>query len=108
MDELGLLEKVEDHTHNVTISDRSKTAIEPLVSEQWFVAMEKLAEPAIAAAKGESERTVVEESEEAFLKFVTADHTIRGNINDLLERKNKIRKNNFSKIHSKIKCFFIC
>ena len=51
MDELGLLEKVEDYTHNVTISDRSKTPIEPLVSEQWFVAMEKLAEPAIAAAK---------------------------------------------------------
>ena len=51
LDELGLLEKVEDHTHNVTISDRSKTPIEPLVSEQWFVAMEKLAEPAIAAAK---------------------------------------------------------
>ncbi|MCH2101645.1 MAG: valine--tRNA ligase [Planctomycetes bacterium] len=51
MEDIGLLEKVEDHTHNVTISDRSKTPIEPLVSEQWFVAMEKLAEPAIAAAK---------------------------------------------------------
>jgi len=51
LDELGFLEKVEDYTHNVTISDRSKTVIEPLVSEQWFVRMQELAEPAIAAAK---------------------------------------------------------
>lgn len=50
-DGLGLLETIEDYTHNVTISDRSKTPIEPLVSEQWFVAMEELAQPAIAAAK---------------------------------------------------------
>ena len=45
----GLLDRVEDITHNVSISDRSKTAIEPLVSEQWFVKMKELAAPAIAA-----------------------------------------------------------
>lgn len=51
MDELGLLEKVEELTHNVSISDRSKSVIEPMVSEQWFVKMEPLAKPAIAAVK---------------------------------------------------------
>lgn len=51
MDELGLLEKIEDIKHSVPISDRSKTIIEPLVSEQWFVKMKELAEPAIRAAK---------------------------------------------------------
>ena len=51
MDALGLLERVEDHVHNVPISDRSKTPIEPLVSEQWFVRMEPLAGPAIEAVK---------------------------------------------------------
>ncbi len=51
LDELGLLEKTEDITHNVALSDRSKTPIEPLVSEQWFVRMEELAAPAIAAVK---------------------------------------------------------
>jgi valyl-tRNA synthetase len=51
LEEMGLLEKVEDHVHNVPHSDRSKTPIEPMISEQWFVAMEKLAEPAIAAVK---------------------------------------------------------
>ena len=54
MEEMELLEKVEDYKHNVPISDRSKTAIEPLVSEQWFVKMEPLAQPAIAAVKNGS------------------------------------------------------
>jgi len=39
LEELDLLSKVEDHEHNVPQSDRSKTIIEPLVSEQWFVKM---------------------------------------------------------------------
>jgi valyl-tRNA synthetase len=51
LDELGLLEKVEDIVHNVSLSDRSKSPIEPLVSEQWFVRMQPLAEPAIQALK---------------------------------------------------------
>jgi valyl-tRNA synthetase len=44
-----LLDHIEDITHNISISDRSKTPIEPLVSEQWFVKMQPLAEPAIEA-----------------------------------------------------------
>ncbi len=51
LDDLGLLEKVEDFEHSVPLSDRSKSPIEPLVSEQWFVKMKPLAEPAIAAVK---------------------------------------------------------
>ena len=50
-EEQGLLIETNDIVHNVTISDRSKTVIEPLVSEQWFVKMEELAQPAIAAVK---------------------------------------------------------
>jgi valyl-tRNA synthetase len=51
LEAMGLLERVEEIQHNVTISDRSKSAIEPLVSEQWFVKMRPLAEPAIDALK---------------------------------------------------------
>ncbi len=54
MDELGLLEKVEDIKHSVALSDRSKSVIEPLVSEQWFVSMRELAGPAIAAVDDKS------------------------------------------------------
>jgi len=53
-EENQLLEKIEDLVHNVSISDRSKTPVEPLVSEQWFVKMEPLAKPAIAAVKNGS------------------------------------------------------
>jgi len=49
MDEMGLLGEVESIVHNVSTSDRSKTPIEPMVSEQWFVKMKPLAEPAIGA-----------------------------------------------------------
>ncbi|MBL8858567.1 MAG: valine--tRNA ligase [Planctomycetes bacterium] len=51
LEELELLGKVEDYSHNVAVSDRSKSVIEPIVSEQWFVKMEPLAQPAIKAVK---------------------------------------------------------
>ena len=51
MDEMGLLVKIEDHTHNVGTHDRCKTTVEPMVKPQWFVAMEELAKPAIEAIK---------------------------------------------------------
>ena len=51
LEKQGLLEGEEDIQHNVAVSDRSKSAIEPLVSEQWFVKMEPLAGPAIEAVK---------------------------------------------------------
>ncbi len=47
----GLLEKVEDYRHKVPVSSRSGAVIEPLISRQWFVKMEPLAEPAIEAVK---------------------------------------------------------
>lgn len=49
-DEIGLLEKIEDHAHAVGECYRCSTVIEPLVSPQWFVKMKPLADPAIQAA----------------------------------------------------------
>ncbi len=46
-----LLEKAEPHEHEVGHSDRSKTPIEPMLSEQWFVKMESLAELAMEAVR---------------------------------------------------------
>lgn len=51
LEALGLVEKVEPHRHNVGHSDRSKTAIEPYLSDQWFVRMDELAERAMAAVR---------------------------------------------------------
>ena len=51
LDALGLLVKIEDHTHNVGTHDRCKTTIEPLIKKQWFVKMDELIKPAVEAVK---------------------------------------------------------
>lgn len=51
LDEMGLLEKIEDHEHAVGHCERCKTIIEPYLSDQWFVKMKPLAEKAIEAYK---------------------------------------------------------
>ncbi len=51
MDSLGLLESVEDRDIEMAHSDRSKTPIEPYLSDQWFVHMPALAESAIEAVR---------------------------------------------------------
>ena len=52
LEKLGLLVKVEDRQIDLAHSDRSKTPIEPLVTDQWFVKMERLAQTAIDAVVG--------------------------------------------------------
>lgn len=47
--ELDLIEKIEDYTHNVGFSERGGEPVEPYLSDQWFVRMKPLAEPALAA-----------------------------------------------------------
>ena len=49
--DMGLFVKSEEKEHAVGHCSRCKTTIEPLVSKQWFVRMEDLAKPAIAAVK---------------------------------------------------------
>ena len=49
MDEQGLLEQVEDYAHQVGYSERGGVPVEPRLSEQWFVKMKELAEPALQA-----------------------------------------------------------
>ena len=51
LEELGLLVKVVPHTHAVGTHDRCHTTVEPMIKQQWFVAMEEMAKPAIEAIK---------------------------------------------------------
>ncbi len=54
LEEQGYLVKVVPHVHAVGTHDRCGTTVEPLIKQQWFVKMEELAKPAIAALeKGE-------------------------------------------------------
>ena len=45
----GVLVKTEKHTNKVGTSERTKAVIEPKLSDQWFLKMKELAEPAIKA-----------------------------------------------------------
>ncbi|BDF71956.1 valine--tRNA ligase [Oscillospiraceae bacterium] len=47
LEALGLLEKTEEHVHNVGTCYRCGTDVEPLISAQWFVKMEPLAQEAL-------------------------------------------------------------
>ena len=47
----GLLEKIEPHKLKVPRGDRSGVVIEPYLTNQWYVAIEELAKPAIAAVE---------------------------------------------------------
>jgi valyl-tRNA synthetase (EC 6.1.1.9) len=49
--DLGLLEKIEEHQHNVGECYRCSTTVETMTSEQWFVKMEPLAGPALDAVR---------------------------------------------------------
>ena len=49
LEEQGFLAKVEPHNNRVGLSDRSKTPIEPYLSDQWFVRMDELAQHAMDA-----------------------------------------------------------
>jgi valyl-tRNA synthetase len=49
--ELGLLEGIKDHMLMVPRGDRSGAVIEPLLTDQWYVKADVLAEPAVQAVK---------------------------------------------------------
>ena len=60
LDAEGYLVKTVPHDHNVGTCYRCGTTVEPLTSDQWFVKMKPLAEPAIEAVKNGSIRFVPE------------------------------------------------
>ena len=51
LDEMGLLVKIEDYSHNVGTHDRCHTTVEPMIKAQWFVKMDELIKPAVKAVK---------------------------------------------------------
>ena len=58
LEALGLMEKIEDYSHNVGTCYRCHNDVEPIISAQWFVKMKPLAEAAIK---------VVEDGETSFV-----------------------------------------
>lgn len=69
LDEMGLLVKIEDYSHNVGTHDRCKTTIEPLIKKQWFVKMDELIKPAVKAVKDGEIKLVPERMEKTYFNW---------------------------------------
>jgi len=70
LEKLGLIEKKEDITHNVAICYRSGTVLEPLLSNQWFLKMDKLAEVALKAVKSGKAQIIPENFEKPYFAWL--------------------------------------
>ncbi len=70
LEEGGYLIKVEPHNHNVGTCYRCGTTIEPRVSLQWFVKMQKLAEAPIEAVKTGKTKFVPERFDKNYFNWM--------------------------------------
>ncbi len=68
--ELGLVKEIEPLAHNVGTCYRCHQVIEPMVSKQWFVKMEPLAKPAIAAVREGRTKFVPERFEKNYFHWM--------------------------------------
>ena len=70
LQELGVLVNIEEYTHNVGKCYRCHNTVEPRISEQWFVAMKKLAEPAIKVVKDGDIKFVPKKYEKTYFNWM--------------------------------------
>jgi valyl-tRNA synthetase len=70
----GRLLRAEPHVHAVGHCQRCGTVVEPLISTQWFMHMEELAKPAIAAARDGSLRFVPDHFKSVYLNWMENIH----------------------------------
>ncbi len=70
LDARGLIDHVDPHTHPVGHCQRSGTIIEPLISEQWWVRIQPLADPAIEAVRSGRIKFVPDRFERTYLHWM--------------------------------------
>ncbi len=68
--QLGLLERVEAHSHVLPHHDRSGVVIEPWLTDQWYCNAGVLAQPAIEAAEAGTTRFVPRQWENTFFEWM--------------------------------------
>jgi len=66
----GFLVKVENHRHSIRRCYRCDTIVEPRLSEQWFVKMKPLAEPALKAVRERTIRILPERWEAVYINWL--------------------------------------
>jgi valyl-tRNA synthetase len=71
LERLGLVAKVEDRAIDLAHSDRSKTPIEPLLADQWFVKMERLSQTAMDAVTSGRVKIIPERYAKGYLDWLS-------------------------------------
>ena len=71
LDAAGALLRVEPRRHAVPVSSRTGAVVEPMLSLQWWVKMERLAEPALAAYRNGELRFVPERNGRIYESWLT-------------------------------------
>ena len=66
----NLLKGVEDHQIQIPKGDRSKTILEPMVSEQWFVKTEEVAKKAIQVVENDEIRFIPKNWEKTYFEWM--------------------------------------
>jgi len=74
LESLGLLVKVEKHKSRVGLSERHKEIIEPVLSVQWYLKMDKMAAKAMEAVKTQAVDIVPKEFENQFMRWMENIH----------------------------------
>ena len=69
LDDMGLLVRIEDYSHNVGTHDRCGTTIEPMIKKQWFVKMDELIKPAVKAVQDKEIRLIPERMEKTYFNW---------------------------------------
>jgi len=70
LEEKGILEKIEPHTHMVPHGDRSNVVIEPYLTDQWYVDAKTLARPAIEAVRSGKTAFVPKNWEKTYFEWM--------------------------------------
>ena len=70
----GLIEKIEDYTHNVGTCYRCHNDVEPLISAQWFVRMEPLAKEALRVVNDGEVKFVPERFSKTYTNWMENVH----------------------------------
>ncbi|MCR1899993.1 valine--tRNA ligase [Irregularibacter muris] len=67
---MGLLVNIEAHPHNVGGCYRCSTTVEPIISQQWFVKMEPLAQPALQVVREGETKFIPERFEKIYYNWM--------------------------------------
>jgi valyl-tRNA synthetase len=70
LESAGLLERIEKHRHNVPRGDRSGAVLEPYLTDQWYVRIAPLAQPAIEAVESGRTRFVPENWSKTYFEWM--------------------------------------